>query len=204
MVSSDSWKLEGDYFEGCNCKASCRCVYLDAPDEGNCKVSVAWHITRGHYGSTSLGGLNVVGVFHSPGHMVQGPKWSAALYLDAKANAEQAAALGKIFSGQAGGHLAVLTGFVGEIKGVRSVPIRFEAKGRSRSVAIDDVLDLEIEAVGGANAEEDVVLRNPPLGIVPNEDLVVARSKKHHYRDHGLEFDSSGRNGFYSPFTYGP
>jgi hypothetical protein len=34
--------------------------------------------------------------------MFTGPKWKVALYLDEKANKEQADALGKIFSGQVG------------------------------------------------------------------------------------------------------
>ena len=27
-----SWKLEGDYFEGCNCDIVCPCVYFLDPD----------------------------------------------------------------------------------------------------------------------------------------------------------------------------
>jgi hypothetical protein len=31
---------------------------------------------------------------------------------------------------------------------------------------------------------------------------VSARSKKLEYRDHGLHWEVSGKNGFYSPFRY--
>ena len=40
--------------------------------------------------------------------------------------------------------------------------------------------------------------------VAPGFDPVIARSMKHHYRDHGFEWDSSGKNGFFSKFKYGP
>ena len=46
------------------------------------------------------------------GHMMQ-TKWKVALYLDERASAEQQKALGGIFSGQAGGHLAVVAPLIG-------------------------------------------------------------------------------------------
>lgn len=44
-----SWRLEGDYFEGCNCDIVCPCIFLADPDEGNCLVTCAWHIRNGNY-----------------------------------------------------------------------------------------------------------------------------------------------------------
>ncbi len=204
MPAAASWKVEGDYFEGCNCAATCRCVLLDEPDEGNCKVVVAWHIAKGHLGSTKLDGLSVVGAFHAPGNMATGPKWSVALYLDAKAKPDQAEALGKIFGGQVGGHPALLGQFIGEVKGVKSLPIQFEAKGRNRKVRIPNILNLEIEAVGGGDAAKEIKLSNTPLGVVPGEPMVVARSKGLSYHDYGMDLELSGKNGFYSPFAYAP
>jgi len=28
------WKIEGDYFEGCNCDSICPCIFLADPDKG--------------------------------------------------------------------------------------------------------------------------------------------------------------------------
>ena len=76
------WKLEGDYFEGCNCDIVCPCVYLLDPDEGDCHVTCAWHIQKGNYENTDLSNLNVVALFNAPGNMATGPKWKGALYID--------------------------------------------------------------------------------------------------------------------------
>ena len=67
-----TWRLEGDYFEACSCDSTCPCIFLADPDEGDCQLTLAWHVRRGHFGSTSLDGLNVAGVFHTPGNMVTG------------------------------------------------------------------------------------------------------------------------------------
>ncbi len=204
MSPASDWKIEGDYFEGCDCETVCPCVYLGDPDPGDCHVTFAWHIAKGHYGSTKLDGLNVVAMFHSPGNMVTGPKWNAALYLDAKAKPEQADALGKIFSGQAGSSLANVATLIGSVKGVKSASIEFEKKGRTRKVRIPSVLDLEIEAIKGANEKEEATLHNEPMTGVPGFDPVVAQSKTYRYHDHGYSIELSGKNGFYSPFAYAP
>jgi hypothetical protein len=142
-----NWRLEGDYFEACNCDTVCPCVFLGNPDQGECDVTVAWHIEKGHFDSTHLDGLNVVGVFHTPGNMWTGPKWKVALYLDERATKEQADALGKIYSGKAGGFFGVIAGFIGEIAGVRPVPIKFEMDGRKRTLQIPSAIDLTIEGI---------------------------------------------------------
>ena len=33
-TANTKWKLEGDYFEGCNCDSICLCVFWGDPDEG--------------------------------------------------------------------------------------------------------------------------------------------------------------------------
>ncbi len=167
-------------------------------------MTFAWHIAKGHYGSTKLDGLNVVAMFHAPGHMVTGPKWNAALYLDAKAKPEQAEALGKIFGGQAGGSLAQVATLIGSLKGIKSTNIEFEKKGRSRKVRIPNVLELEIEAVKGANEKEEATLHNLAMTGVPGFDPVVAQSRTYRYHDHGYSIELTGKNGFYSPFAYRP
>ena len=125
-MTESNWRLEGDYFEACNCDTICPCVFLGNPDQGECDVTIAWHIDKGHFDNTSLDELNVVGVFHTPGNMWTGPKWKAALYLDERATKEQVDALGTIYSGRAGGFFGIISGFVGELAGVRQMPINFE------------------------------------------------------------------------------
>jgi hypothetical protein len=93
VTSADShdWRLEGDYFEGCNGDSICPYIFMRDPDDGHCNAIVAWHIETGHYESTQLDGLNAVVVFVAPGNMFTGPKMKAVFYLDKRANGEQMA-----------------------------------------------------------------------------------------------------------------
>ena len=195
-----TWQLEGTYFEACSCALACPCVMLSAPTEGECRALIAWHVERGRDGEVDLAGLNVAIAVHSPGHMME-TKWQAALYLDERASAAQRDALTRIFAGQAGGHPAVLASFVGEVLGVASVPIHFEAAGRKRSLSIPNIAKTEIEAIEGQGSGE-VTISGHPLCVVPGEPAVVAKSSRLAYSDHGMSWSISERNGFYSPFAY--
>ena len=194
------WRATGDYFETCNCQTLCPCIFLSPPTEGNCTVLVGWHINSGQFGNTSLDGLNVAAFFSTPGPMHEG-NWSAALYLDSRATAEQSDALAKIFSGQAGGAPAALNPLISKVLGVKSAEVVFHAEGRKRRITIRDVGESEIEALSGAGGM-DVTISNHPLAIAPGHPSVVARSKQLNFRDHGYTLNLNGRTGQFSPFTY--
>ena len=197
---AEAWKVEGHYLEACNCKPACPCVFLSPPTEGDCTVLLGWHIDKGNFGGVRLDGLNVGLAVHSPGTMHE-VKWKAALYLDDKAGEAQKNALVKIFAGQAGGHPERLCSFVGEVLGVASVPIEFRKEGKRRRLKIGSVGEADIEGIGGAT-DAEVTVSNHPLCIAPGYPAAVARSKAVWYKDHGMEWTLSDRNGLYSPFTY--
>jgi hypothetical protein len=195
-----SWKIEGTDFESCNCEAACPCVFLSKPTDGECGVMIAWHINKGKFEDVALDGLSVAFAVRSPGHMAQ-VKWDAAVCLDERANEKQKEALSKIFAGQAGGHPAALASHMGNIPGLASVPIEHQAKGKQRSMKIPNVAEASIEALEGQGGAE-ITVTNHPLRIAPGNPAVTARSKKLSYKDHGMSWELSGKNGFFSPFQY--
>jgi hypothetical protein len=137
---------------------------------------------------------------YTPGHMLQ-TKWKVALYLDERADSEQQKALGGIFSGQAGGHLAALAPLIGEVMGVKAVPIDYSAQGKERSLRIPGVMDVEIEALAG-QGDALVTIEHHPFTPVPGQTAVVASSKRLNIHDHGIALELNGKNGFYSAFAY--
>ena len=128
-------------------------------------------------------------------------KWQVALYTDERASEHQAEALAKIFSGQEGGHLAALGPFIGEVLGVKAVPIEYHAEGTKRRVRVGTVAEAEIEAITG-QGERQVEVHNVPFTVVPDVPMVVSKSIRYHYDDYGHSVDISDRNGYYSPFAY--
>lgn len=197
-----SWKVEGDYFENCNCDVMCQCVFLSDPDRGHCDVGLAWHIERGEFDGTRLDGLNVALVAHSPGNMAKQGNWDVALYLDQRASAQQADALGKIFSGQVGGHLAGLAPLITKVLGVKQVSIDFSVQGKTRKVRIPQILEMEVEPMKGGDPKQDPYLVNAPLGVSPQFPNYVAVSRKGSYNDYGRHWDNTGKNGFFARFAY--
>jgi hypothetical protein len=176
---------------------------------------VAWHIEKGHFvsrtnddnSSINLANLNVIMSVLAPGHMFTGPKWKMALYLDERANNDQKDALTKIFTGQVGGEFVTeVISRTGEMLGIRSVPIEFdiEDKNKRRRIKIPSLVEMEIEGLTGSDPNVESKVVNPAFSGTPGDDPTIARSTKHIYKDHGLEWDNSGRNAFYSRFTYVP
>lgn len=197
---TDQWKLEGYYMEACTCEAVCPCAMLSDPTEGTCTGVVAWHINQGSFNGSSLDDLNVVVALHTPGNMAGGD-WAVALYLDDRAGPEQQEALGAIFGGEAGGHPANLAEFISEVRGVKAVPITFESDGKSGNIRIGELGAAAAAPIEGQGGEAPT-LTNPPLAVAPGHPLVVAKTSRARFDDHGIAFDVSGRSALLSPFSY--
>lgn len=58
-MANVQWELKGEYMKNCNCIATCPCdsVGLPYPDKG-CDGMAGMHVVKGHFGPTSLDGLN--------------------------------------------------------------------------------------------------------------------------------------------------
>ncbi len=194
------WKIEGTYFEACNCNVACPCVFTSPPTDGNCNVLLGWHIDKGNFGDTRLDDLKVGMFVHAPGHMAQGG-WQVAIYVDERANKAQHDALAQIYSGKAGGHFGNVSPLFGKIFDVKSAAIDYREDGKKRSLKIAQLADMEIEAVEGQGGK-DITLTNIPLTLVPGFPAVVGKSKQLRYKDHGFNVEISQKNGFYSPFAY--
>ena len=170
-LPSSSWKIEGDYFEGCNCDVICPCIFMADPDEGFCDVIPAWHINRGTFDNIILDDLNVVAFFHAPGNMLTGPKWKVVLYIDQRATAEQLDAITKIYSGQSGGFFEAAKNLFGEVLGIKQSTIELGVEGRRRWLRINDSLELDIEGIKGADQSREALIINPAFSAVPDSDF---------------------------------
>jgi hypothetical protein len=194
-----SFHIDGDYFESCTCQVSCPCIFLAPATEEACDVLFAWHIRSGEMDGVSLGDLNVAMAVHSPKVMTEGG-WKAALYIDERADPGQARALGAIFSGQAGGHLANVAPLIGTVTGIHSAPIRFDLDGGGRRVRVGDVLDVDVEELKGMDAASPAVISNPLLGAV-TQPIRQARSGTLTYKG-DWTVSAAGSNGFITEFEY--
>ena len=191
------WELNGDYFEACNCDVACPCIFSSyPPPDGHCSVIMACHVDSGKFGDTKLDGLNTFLAVYSPGPMDK-VKWKVAMYIDSKANRTQSEALEAIFTKkQAGGMFA---SSIGEYLGSKSAGIQYATDGKTRSLKIRGIADVEVEDFMGPNGKP-TSFKNAH-GLAPNL-LYVAKSKKLEYKDHGMNWQISGKNSYHAPFSW--
>lgn len=193
--------LEGDYFEGCNCRIICRCGLGGTYDDDACDVFFAWHIAHGGKDGTDLAGLNVALARHRPRDPAK-DKWQCELYVDERANAEQARELEAVFGGKAGGRLEKIMPSLGPIVAVHRAPITFEKDGRARRLRVGRVLELDAEELVGIDGKSPTVIANfQPSAVVVPEGARLGRSNKIRYSG-AWRFEASGTNSFINEFRY--
>lgn len=205
-ANQTAWRIEGDYFENCNCDVVCPCLFSPAPQltatptQGVCDVAFGFHIEQGRYGDVALDGLNAAMIAHTPGPMADG-NWSVALYLDERADERQRAALQDIFSGAAGGTMGVLAPLVGTVLGVKAAPITFTKDGKRRAVEIPGVMSMGVHAAPSHDPDAEIWAANAhpfnPQGVA-----MAVGDEGSTWADYGLRWDNSGKNGHYAPITW--
>lgn len=146
-----------------------------------------------------MSGLNVALAAHSPKQITDGG-WTVALYIDERASQDQADALGAIFSGQAGGHLANVGPIIGTVAGVSKVPIEFTTDGTGRRLRVGEVGAMAVEQLVGMDGANPPVITNPMLGAVA-QPVRQARASELRYAD-AWSFAAEGTNGFITEFSY--
>ncbi|HET8908245.1 MAG TPA: DUF1326 domain-containing protein [Ktedonobacterales bacterium] len=200
------WRITGDYFENCNCTVVCPCLFSpnapmsSQPTEGPCHVAFGFHVDTGNFGGVSLDGLNVAMMVNTPGVMAAG-NWSAAVYLDERADEQQQQALTAIFTGSSGGTMAALAPLISQVLGVKAAPITFIKDGRSRSLEIPGVAHLSVHAAPSIVPDQEIWAANAhpfnPQGVA----MAVGDSNST-WEDYGIRWDNSGKNGHYAPIDW--
>jgi hypothetical protein len=139
-------------------------------------------------------------IAHAPGAMADG-NWTAAAYIDERADDKQTEALGVIFTGAAGGPMAVLAPMIGTNLGARKAPIRYKIDGRKRSVEIPGVMQMAVEPLPTMREDGEMWAAT---GHPINPDwLGLAKGVQGStFSDHGMRWDNSGRNGHYAPINW--
>lgn len=141
--------------------------------------------------------MNAVMALHSPKQMTDGG-FKVALYLDDRATPEQSEALGAVFSGAAGGHLAAIAPLIGEVAGVAPAAITFDRSNGSLRAEVAGVLSMSAEELKGMDGASAPVITNPLLGVV-QQPVTQAKAGDISYHGH-WDVEYSGTNSFVTDF----
>jgi len=193
-----AFSVKGDYFEACTCDVSCPCIWGGPATQDKCDLLLAWHVTEGEKDGVDLSEMNAVLVVRAPKQMLDGG-WKVALYVDDRANAEQSEALGAVFSGGAGGHLAVFGPLIGEVAGVAPATISFDKNGRAFSASVGGIATADAEELVGGDGSGPGVISNASLAVT--QPIRQARAGTVTYHDH-WDTEYRGTNSFTTDFAY--
>ncbi|MGH7321740.1 MAG: DUF1326 domain-containing protein [Candidatus Rokuibacteriota bacterium] len=205
---AESWRIEGEYLENCNCEVLCPCLLgprnpkggaLARPTEGHCDVPLVFQIQRGRYGAVDLTGTHTALIVYTPGPMGDG-NWTLGAYVDERGTSEQRHALEQIFTGEAGGAPGAVWRLATTRLPTRIAPIEFGREGRRRWARIGDLLDVEIEGIEGRQRGTEAWIDN--VRHIVSSRLAAARATRMSYRDHGFTWSNTGRNGHYASFVW--
>lgn len=198
------WRVQGSYFEACNCEAICPCRSVGGrpggPSSfGECFGALSWHVHEGHADLLDLSDLRTVLSIRYYDNVQPSTRWEVVLYVDDRADDAQRGVLADIFLGRVGGTVSELYGpAIGEIHAVRPARITLEHTAPRKRI---DVLGyLTVEAEGEASAPGDVQCGIPGFdhpGTELHGDVLQSR-------DSALRWEVRGRRNaaFMTDFDY--
>jgi hypothetical protein len=197
-----AWKLEGTYFENCNCDWVCPCTVTSfaSPATGDrCRVILNYHVQRGEVDGVDVSGRSVSIVADSPKRMLDGG-WRVGLIIDDKASKEQADKLTGVFAGQAGGPMANIAPLIGELLGIERLPIEYSDKGKRHSIRIGDAVAIEVEDYAAQEGGE--VTKLTGVAHPTSSTITIARPIESKVEAFGMVFEAAGKSAFSAPFNW--
>ena len=197
-----AWKLEGTYFENCNCDWVCPCTVTSfvSPATGDrCQVVLNYHVRRGEVDGVDVSERSVSIVADTPKAMLDGG-WRVGLIIDDKASTEQADKLAAVFEGKLGGPMADLAPLIGELLGIERLPIEYSDKGNRHRIQVGDAITIEVEDFTAHDGGETTKLSG--VDHLSNSTLTIARPIESKITAFGMEFKNAGKSAFSAPFNW--
>ncbi|MBN9071169.1 MAG: DUF1326 domain-containing protein [Rhizobiales bacterium] len=193
-MTDQRWALKGELVLSCNCTVFCPCVLSlgnHPPTEGYCQTWAGFRIDSGHFGDVDLSGINLGLIMEIPGYMSRG-NWTAGLFVDERASIYAEKAIGRIFSGKAGGTTSLLSILVGNFLGMQRAPITYEVRDATRLFQIPKIIEGAITPVPGKEKDDHTKIVNSQYWIAP--EIIVAKSEKSRMRAFGRNWNFAGRS----------
>jgi hypothetical protein len=197
------WRINGSYFESCNCEAICPCRRIDGVPGGRsthgvCLGMLSWLIRDGTTDGVDLSGQPVT-IVSRYSDDEPGSPWSWVLYLDRRASEEQRAALEAIYTGRLGGDAERHFPWAwkaSELLAVRPVEIDVDHTRRRQRLRIREHVSVRIRDRYQGDETVTCVI---PGHERPGEELVTDELL---VEDSALAFSYRGVCGYGSDFDY--
>jgi hypothetical protein len=185
-----AWNLRGNYVETCSCELMCPCnlSFDHGATYDFCRATLAFEIREGEIEGTDIGDLNVVAIIDTPKVMTDG-NWKLGVFIDDRADDEQADKLQRVFTGALGGPMAGLVPLVGEVLGVQRAPIEVLHDGLRHSVRIGNDVDFEVQDIVPFGVETGQPIRFDGMFHPAGSDLTMAEATRSSINGFGIQYE---------------
>ncbi len=202
-VRNARYKLQGSFYEACDCYAICPCWTGNRPDEGECTGIFAWDIEEGTINGVDVAGLRAVSVSHHSGFRGDEARQRVVILVDDTATQRQTDALVAAFTGSLGGPLQELSDLLGELVAVEHAPITLRREGRITSLSVGRRLWVEGLTNEGPSGRP-MTLSDGKLSDVLGSPAEIGESWRMRVglAAHGMELDLRGRSTMRGQFAY--
>lgn len=198
MTDATHYKIEGSYYEACNCEAICPCRKQNGVADGRstygiCEFLLSWHIKSGASDGIDLADLAVcmAGRYNDD---EDGQPWSVHIYIDERAKDNQFEQLGEIFQGNAKGDI-LFTGRISKVLGISRAKIDLNHFAGGEYIRIGDI--------GNANVIRNFDFDGTVSCGIPGHDHPGQESVSSlTHQDGSLQWDYQERCGFATDFAY--
>jgi hypothetical protein len=169
---------------------------------------MVYHIREGCYGDIRLDDFSVMFVAEFDGNVWAGEtKITLGLFIDERADDGQREALGRVFSGKAGGFMANFARVFGEVRGIEYAAISFAVADDLASwrAEIPRKVKASAEALTGPTtpAGARVQLLNPPGSETgPGQIVTWGTAIENLVNAHGFQWNWAGRSSKHIPFDW--
>jgi hypothetical protein len=165
-AAKTEWRITGEEVGNCNCDWGCPCQFNAPPTTGHCEALVAYEVSHGHYGDTTLDGVRFAGIYWWPGRIDEG-NGTRQLIVDERATPEQRAAIDALLSGSEGGaYFEIFASVCPNTLDTLTAPIEMstDRERRVASISIPGVAESRVEPitnpVSGEEHRARIVLPN--------------------------------------------
>jgi hypothetical protein len=172
------YKVRAQTVEACSCAHGCNCQFGGTPNEGFCEFIIGYIVDEGRFGDVDLAGFRAVIAAKYPGAIHEG-HGRAALFVDAKAPAEQVNAFAAIVSGRHGGMpWEALAATVETLEGPIPAAIEMGIRGQKGRIRVPNAIELDTTPLRNpvTGEEKEVHILYPKGGFFWNDGNVVTTS----------------------------
>ncbi|MFI6743499.1 DUF1326 domain-containing protein [Nonomuraea sp. NPDC050451] len=196
------YRLDGFFFELCDCYTICPCWVGRPPDDGRCTGAFCWSVEAGTIGDVDVSRRSVVSVSFHRGHRDDGGQ-EVTLFVDDDADDAQFTALASAFTGGYGGPLGELGRLMGVLREAARAPISLTTQDDHLSVTVGRMVSGDGSVMrGGDGAVTE--LRSGRLSEVlgPRAEVGTTSNFRINLGGQASSVQVAGRAAMRGPFRY--